>query len=79
MQAGCTRDTEEENKTWGYYNKTIVDIVPCKQECDHDKDCGGVEFGVGYCSWWLKKACSPPLLPTDGKTEMTCLVGGMYF
>ena len=47
-----------EDEDWGYYSKTKGDCNYCKIQCNSDPNCGGIECGAEYCSWWKVGICS---------------------
>ena len=49
----------EKDDDWGYYSRTNSDCTFCKDKCNNDTHCGGVECGggVSYCSWWKRGRC----------------------
>ena len=55
---GCNWSDYIENQDWGYYSTTEGDCEPCQDKCDQDQNCGAVECGDGYCSWWKVGTCS---------------------
>ena len=55
---GCHWTDYEENKDWGYYSKTDGDCFTCQDSCNKDDNCGSVECGEDYCSWWKDQTCS---------------------
>ena len=49
------------NVTWGLFSKSNGDCSTCRQKCDEDFRCRGVECGgegiESHCSWWRGKSC----------------------
>ena len=79
---GCDWSTKKENTDWAYYSKTNGECMACVGTCNNDSNCGGIECGGGYCSWWRKGACmSHELKPVEDPSVTTCLntTAGKYF
>ena len=47
-----------ENIDFGYYSKTNGDCTFCQLKCNDDDNCGAVECGDGYCTWWKTGKCN---------------------
>ena len=54
---GCPWDEYEENNDWGYYDKNDGDCLKCQDQCNQDPNCGAIECGDHYCSWWKIGKC----------------------
>ena len=54
---GCPWDNYVENEDWGYYDKNNGDCFRCEDQCSKDENCGSVECGDDYCSWWKVGKC----------------------
>ena len=44
-------------KDWGYYDQNDGNCLRCKGQCSKDPNCGAVECGNGWCSWWKVGKC----------------------
>ena len=55
---GCQWEDYVKDQDWGYYSETEGDCHTCQASCDMDTNCGAVECGEGYCSWWKKGICN---------------------
>ena len=53
----CDWALYQECTDWGYYSKTNGDCSVCKDDCNKDPNCGAIECGGGYCSWWKIDKC----------------------
>lgn len=67
---GCHWSRYVKNQDWGYYSETDGDCFKCQDQCNKDANCGAVECGEGYCSWWKVGKCSKADEFTD--TFNTC-------
>merc|ERR1719434_6561 len=47
----------EEDVDWGFYSKDEGNCDSCQLLCEADKECGAVECGSKYCSWWKRGKC----------------------
>ena len=55
---GCPWVNYEEHEDWGYYSRTNGDCLTCQDQCSTDDNCGAIECGEDYCSWWKVGKCS---------------------
>ena len=69
----CKWGNYKKSIDWGYYSKTDDDCVKCQRKCTLDPNCGAVECGEGYCSWWKSGKCRS-LSERNGNTN-TCRKG----
>ena len=53
----CPWDKYVKGQDWDYYLETGGDCESCKQRCNKDRNCGAIECGGGYCSWWKNGIC----------------------
>ena len=58
VHEGCSWKDFDENIDWGHYSKVDGDCGNCKGLCNNDTNCGAVECGKTYCSWWKVERCS---------------------
>ena len=63
----------EKDRDWGYYSKTDDDCAECQMKCNLDPNCGAVECGEGYCSWWKVGKCRS--LSEFNQNAYTCRKG----
>ena len=63
-----------EHDDWGYYSGTNGNCSICRDACDNDTKCWGVECDDDHqlCLLWRKDACLPHKLPYRGSEEL-CL------
>ena len=54
----CEWDVFTNPNDWGYYSKENGDCRFCKAKCSQDNNCGAVECGGSYCSWWKLGKCT---------------------
>ena len=50
-----------ENVHYGYFADNLdvgSDCPSCQAACTADPNCGSVECGLGYCSWWATGMCA---------------------
>ena len=62
-------------KDWGYYDEKDGDCLKCKDQCNHDPNCGAIECGNNYCSWWKVGICNSRKDPFEHK--YTCRKGSL--
>ena len=55
---GCHWADYKEGEDWDYYSRTDGDCFKCQDQCNKDENCGAVECGESYCSWWKIGKCS---------------------
>ena len=58
LGSGCQWTNYTRNEDWGFYSKTMDDCTWCQEKCSDDLNCGAVECGLGYCSWWKWGKCT---------------------
>ena len=49
---GCAWSDYIEDVDWGYFSKVDGDCIKCRENCSNDVNCGALECGKNYCSWW---------------------------
>ena len=57
----CSWDQFKKDEDWGFYSKnsnTAGECNKCKEMCSSDPNCGSVECGSSYCSWWRNGKCA---------------------
>ena len=54
----CDWANYHADEDWGYYSKSDDECSMCKEHCTDDENCGAVECGDGYCSWWKSGVCT---------------------
>ena len=68
----CSWSDYVEGLDWGYYSKSNGDCSICKQRCSHDINCGSIECGNNYCSWWKKGKCTAEQSNHANSADLTC-------
>ena len=53
----CSWKNYVKGQDWDYYSETNGNCSDCKQRCNDDSNCGAIECGNDYCSWWKKGEC----------------------
>ena len=53
----CPWNNYIQGQDWDYYSETEGDCHICKQRCNNDDNCGAIECGDYYCSWWQNEKC----------------------
>ena len=76
----CKWSEYEKYVDWDYYSKTNGDCTSCKNLCNLDLNCGGVECGGGWCSWWKVGSCPIEVQhkPVRRFTGSTCTKGNDF-
>ena len=74
----CDWSDYQENEDWGYYSETEGDCSKCQYLCSNDTNCGAVECGDGYCSWWKVGKCIKEEEWTLGNSYSTCRKGKQF-
>ena len=56
-QVHCSWKNYVKGQDWDYYSETNGSCFDCKRRCNDDNNCGAIECGDNYCSWWKKGEC----------------------
>ena len=72
-KSSCSWADYTENTDWGYYSSTNGDCSSCRERCNNDVNCGGIECDDGDCSWWKKGSCHTNDVLGNCAKATTCL------
>ena len=54
----CSWKDHVKGQDWDYYSESDGDCPLCQQRCKEDSNCGAIECGDSYCSWWSRGKCT---------------------
>ena len=78
----CPFSSYTENRDYGYYSRSNGDCNFCRNKCNVDGNCGAVECGKRYCTWWKVGKCTTDqertLNRNNPNTKLRTCTKGIY-